>query len=453
MKRLILLPIVALLVLASCSKPNQPAYELVVKRDAAMVSIDSLVTLIQEYDAEINEIEDEYMQNQLDSVNMLASSRGDSSQLTEWTDNIYRERLEKLNARRDAFKAGYGTFGEIIGGIEKVIAETDINIKKRILTVTTDTIALSSFVHKFEVQGGVETDQNITVFPETAGKILRIPVSEGQRVNKGELLLQLDTDVIQRNIEQVQSSLKLATTVYTRQKKLWDQNIGSEIQLLEAENNKVSLEKQLAGLQEQKEMASIRAPFSGVVDEIFPKVGEVTGPGAPMVRLVNLDKVYIKTDISERYLGQISEGTQVEVTFPSLPDTVIMASISTIGNFINPNNRTFKARIDLNQNGGSLKPNLLGNILIKDYSVDSTVVVPSRMIQQDANNNNYIFVIVPGDKLMVRKQLITTGMSYGSETHVLSGLKLDDVYVDDGARSVRNGDQVKLQETELLSAN
>lgn len=453
MKRLILLPIVALLVLASCSKPTQPAADLVEQRDSLMQAIDEMVTEISDLDVQIDEIEGAYMENQLDSVNKVAASRKDSSQLTEWTDAVYRERLTKLNARRDAFKVGYATFGELIGTLEKVIAETDVNIKKRILTVTTDTIMVGSFVHKFEVQGSVETDQNVTVYPEAGGKILRISVKEGQRINKGELLIQLDTDVIQRSIEQVESSLKLATTVHKRQKNLWDQKIGSEIQLLEAENNKVSLEKQLAGLKEQRDMASIRAPFSGVVDEIFPKVGEVAGPGVPMLRLVNLDEVYIKTDISERYLGQIKEGTTVEVTFPSLPDTVILASISTIGNFINPNNRTFKARIDLQQNEGSLKPNLLGNILIKDYALDSTIVVPSRMIQQDADNQNYLFLVVPGDKLMVRKQVVTTGMSYGKLTHVISGLNFNDVYIDDGARSVRNGDQVKLQETDLLSSN
>ncbi|MGD1846838.1 MAG: efflux RND transporter periplasmic adaptor subunit [Salibacteraceae bacterium] len=452
MKRLIYLPIAALLVLAACSQPEGTAKELINQRQQLMSSVDSLVAEIAKMDEQLNTIEGTYMQAQLDSVNELAASRKDSSQLSDWTDAIYRVRLDKLNSRRDAFKTGYGTFGELIGAIEKTIADTDVNIKKRILTVTTDTVALGMFVHKFEVQGVVETDQNITVFPEAAGKIISIKVKEGQRVNRGDLMVQLDTDVIRRNIEQVQSSLKLATTVYERQVRLWDQNIGSEIQLLEAENNKVSLEKQLATLRAQEAMSSVRAPFTGVVDEIFPKVGEMAAPQAPLLRLVNLDAIYIKTDISERYLGQITEGTEVEIAFPSLPDTVIMASISTIGNFINPNNRTFKARIDLNQNGGDLKPNLLGNILIKDFTADSTVIVPSRMIQQDAENQNYLFVVVPGEKLTVRKQVIQTGMSYGTGTHVTGGLSPNDVYVDEGARSVRNGDQVKLLETDLISA-
>lgn len=352
--------------------------------------------------------------------------------------------LAQLQAQRDSLKTVKGDISTQISDLEAEIAKLDTNIVENYPAVTYAMYEPNRFEHFFQVQGTVETDKNAQIFPEMQGKIKSIPISEGQTVTAGQLLMTIDNRVMVNSIEEAETQLELAKTVFTKQKALWDQQIGSEIQFLEAKTNKEGLERKLETLRAQLDMYNVRAPFSGIVDEIMPKAGEMASPAMPAFRLVNLDKVYIKADVSEGYLGKITVGDSVRVAFPSL-DRTVWTSISRIGNFINPNNRTFKVRLNIDNDSGMLKPNLLGEINIMDFAADSTIMIPSSLIQQDPEGNEFVMVVDDRDgNQYASKQLITAGMSYMGSTHVPTGIDPEMKVVNEGGRNVKDGQRVEL---------
>ncbi len=350
--------------------------------------------------------------------------------------------LDKLIAQRDSLRSEQSTLLNQITAIDAQISALDTT--KKLMQVTALQIEPSTFEHYFDIYGNVEADQNVQLFSEIGGEVLAIPVKEGDRVTKGQLLVKVDDEILRKNVEQVETQLRLANDVFTRQERLWKKSIGSEMQYLEAKNTKESLEKQLASMNAQLAKAKITAPFSGVVDEVFAKVGEMAGPGMPLVRLVNVNDVYIKADVSEKYLARVQTGTDVRVNFPDLGvsvDTVIALT----GQFINPLNRTFSVRVELDNDKQILKPNLLAVLQIKDFEQDSAVVVPSNLIQQSAKGDEFVYVLDQRDgKHRVKRLSVETGISYSNQTHVKSGLNGNEWLVKDGARSVKDGQEVEL---------
>ncbi len=351
--------------------------------------------------------------------------------------------VEQLREQRDSLRKEMADINKQIVEVEKKIQAQDTT--KKLTQITVQEVAVSSFDHYFEVYGNVEAPENVLLSAQTGGEILAINVQEGASVQKGQLLLSIDAETIRKNIDEVNNSLSLATDIFDRQKRLWDKNIGSEMQFLEAKNNKQSLEKKLATLNAQLDMAQVKAPFSGVVDEIMPNVGEMASPGMPLIRLVNLKNVYIKSDISERYLGVVTEGTRTRVEFEPL-DLTIDTVVSRTGDFINPGNRTFVARIDINNENNQIKPNLMAKLVIRDYHQDSAIVLPSVLIQQTPTGENFVYTASgKSGEVTVEKQFIETGKSNAkAETMVLSGIKPGDVIVDQGSRSIKSGQKVTI---------
>ena len=352
--------------------------------------------------------------------------------------------LTSLLAKRDSLKSEQSELVKELAKIEANIAKLDTT--RKLTKVTTIGLTPEKFEHYFEIYGNVETDENITIQPEVAGKLISINVKEGQTVAVGDVLMQIDADVTRKNIEEVKTSLQLAQDIFDRQQRLWNKKIGSEVAYLQAKNNKESLEKRLETLKTQLEMAVVTAPFAGVVDEIFPKKGEVVAPGVPLIRLVNLDKVYIKADISEKYLATVGKGTKVKVGFPSLgisSDT----SIALTGSYINPNNRTYTARINISNTSKQVMPNLLAVLKVKDYEKDSAIVIPSNLVQQSADGKDFTYIVVKskGDS-QIKKQLLKTGISYEGKTLVEFGLTGSEKLVYKGARSIKDGDIVEVVE-------
>ena len=199
----------------------------------------------------------------------------------------------------------------------------------------------------------------------------------------------------------------------------------------------------MATINSQLEMYYIKAPFDGIVDEIFPKIGEIASPMSPMIRLINVDKVYIKADVSERYLNKIAVGDTAIIEIPSL-NYSIKSSINRIGSFINPNNRSFKVRFDFSNNNNGLKPNLLAKIKIKDYGKNKAIVVPTKVIQESPNGDEFVYTIsVEGDGI-VQKKMVKTGMAYEGKVEVLEGLVKDEVIITEGGRSLKDGDIVNV---------
>lgn len=354
--------------------------------------------------------------------------------------------LEMMQSTLDSLKTEKADVTSTIIMLEKQINEMDTNSEKRITVVATQSFEPVRFEHFFEVQGSVETDQNAQIFPEAVGRITRISIKEGQRVSKGQALMSIDSRVLRNQIEEVKSRQQLAETVYRKQEKLWNQKIGSEIQFLEAKNNYESLKNNLDALNAQLDMYTVNAPFSGVVDEVFPKEGEMANPAMPAFRLLNLDEVYIKADVSESYLGKIHTGDSVEVTFPSI-NQKMWTTISRIGDFINPNNRTFKIRLQLTNQNSRLKPNLLGRINIRDYYADSTFVIPSSLILQNTAGDDFVVLAHKAEdgSFKVSQQIVNVGMSYNGKSHVKDGLTSGVMVVSKGARQVKTGEEVKVK--------
>ncbi len=354
--------------------------------------------------------------------------------------------VELLKEEKDSLREVKGEISERIGEIDERLAKLDTTTFKNIPVVTTSSLKKDVFRHYFKVQGVIETDKNAQINADVAAKILKIHAKEGQNVRKGQMLIELDSRVLQNNIEELKTQIELATTVYEKQKSLWDQNIGSEVQYLEAKTNKESLEAKLATAYSQLEYYNIKAPFAGVVDEIMPKVGEMAAPGIPLVRIMNLDHVYLKADISENYLSKIKVGDTALISFPSV-NYEVKSSISRIGSFINPNNRTFKVRFELENKDNILIPNLLASVQILDYvSEEERFIIPTKLLQETPQGDEFVFVVQENGNNRAKKLLVESGVSYKGEIEILSGLSDGDKVITKGARGIKDGELITVSD-------
>ena len=236
----------------------------------------------------------------------------------------------------------------------------------------------------------------------------------------------------------------MANTIYEKQKSLWDQKVGSEVQYLEAKTNLMSLERKLETLQSQLAMYNIKAPFDGIIDEIFGKVGEVASPAMPVLRIINLKEVYIKSDVSERYLGKIKVGDTAVINFPSL-DISMKSQISRIGNFINPGNRTFKIRFEIQNSDSKLKPNLLAEVNIMDYAKNQAIIIPTKVIQETPVGDEFVYVLKRNGSPRAEKHIIQSGFAYKGSVEIVEGLDAGDELIVQGGRSIKDGEIVEVK--------
>ncbi|MCF8331648.1 MAG: efflux RND transporter periplasmic adaptor subunit [Bacteroidales bacterium] len=303
-----------------------------------------------------------------------------------------------------------------------------------------------TFVHKIEVNGTVEAEQQANISPEINGQIKQIYVNEGQRVSKGRLLAELSTEVTRKSIQEIKTSLELARTTYKKQKKLWDQNIGSEIQYLQAKNQIESLESSLETMKAQLDMAKIKAPFSGIVDDIFMKVGDLAIPGTPVMNIVNLRQLNVNADISESYLSKIQAGDTVQISFPAYPGIKMKAPVFRTGNIIKPDNRTFKVQVNITNIKEKLKPNIISVLRINDYTNHQAFIVPSIIIKKDMKGD-FLFVAEEDDNgvLIAEKRYVETGKSYKNKSEIIGGLSENDRVIVDGYNMVSSGSNIEIK--------
>ena len=329
--------------------------------------------------------------------------------------------------------------------LEDSIALQDPNSAEKRTLVTTTNVETRDFKHFIDIQGTVQSDDLITVSSETGGRILELKVAEGQSINKGQLIAKLDLEQLKKQIAEVQTSLDLANEVFERQKRLWDQNIGSEIQYLQAKNNKERLEKSLETLNFQLSKSDVYAPISGVVERLISKAGEITGPGTPILQILNTNKIKVVADVPENYLGAVNKGKRVKVNFPAL-DKELDAPITMIGRTINPGNRTFKIEINLSNPGGQLKPNLLANVQLNDYTNEGAIIVPLELVQQEVGGQSYVFIKADSpDGPIAQKVYVKPGESFEGEIVIKDGLKGDEVLIMEGARSLADKALIEIQ--------
>lgn len=320
---------------------------------------------------------------------------------------------------------------------------------KNLPLVTTFKANLQDFSHYIELRGDVNTKQNVLIYPEMAGTLLKVYVKEGQNVQKGALLATIDDGGMKSQLLQLETQLALAKTTFERQERLWNQKIGSEIQFLQAKTNYESQEKAVEQMKEQIEKYSIRAPFTGVIDDIIKDQGTVVAPGGPgseVFRIVNLSNMFLEVSVPEAYIGSIVPGKKVRVQFPILGKT-IESRVRQTGNFINPQNRSFTAEIPVPNPDGLVKPNLTATVLINDYSNDAAILIPQSIISENADGDQYAFVAanVSKDNVgLAQKNIITTGKTQGDMVEILSGIDSGANIIEEGARSVKDGQKVKI---------
>jgi RND family efflux transporter MFP subunit len=359
--------------------------------------------------------------------------------------------LEEKKAQLEAYKKQLAEVKASIRQLENEIASEDSTFTtgSENILVSTYVVKPEPFIHQIDVRGSVESRKNVMISAETMGRIESIPVTEGQEVNTGTLLMKLDADILENNIAEVRTQLELATTVYERQSNLWEQNIGSEIQYLQAKNNKESLERRLKTLQSQLNQAYIRAPFAGVVEEVPVKQGEMAQPGIPLIRIVNQNQMYITADVSEAYLGKIAKGDQVTIFFPT-QEVEMKSTIASVGKVINQENRTFSVEVSIPRNSNyEFRPNQVVVLTLTDYLNEDAMSVPTRIIQSD-DQGKYVFGMTDQEGKRVAKKIrITTGKSFDNKTEVLSGLSNSDIVIEKGYRDVNEGVEVSLSTASL----
>lgn len=353
--------------------------------------------------------------------------------------------LNQLKTKRSEVLASYDSISNILSRLEVAIAEKDTT--KKYTLVTTYTVLDTTFSSHVSIQGSVETSENILIYPEYQGVLSRVYVKQGQKVNKGQVLAKIDDGGLSSQLAQLETQAQLAKTTFERQERLWEQKIGSEIQYLQAKTNMESSISAVNQLKSQLAKATIVAPFTGVVDDIITEQGQVVAPGMQAVmRLVNLSDMYVKASVPETYLQSITKGASVDVTFPALKKTV-KGKVNTVGNYINPSNRTFEIEVDVPNNDKSIKPNLMANLDIKNYSKENAVVIPSNAIQENSKGDKYVFVLndLDGIKAQAIKTKIETGNRQNGLVEVTSGLEKNTTIVKDGALTLKDKETVNIK--------
>ncbi len=322
----------------------------------------------------------------------------------------------------------------------KVLDPTQID-SASIVKVEIKQIGTEVFSKQLVINGHIEAVKQINIIPEIPGMIQKIHVEEGQKVYAGQVLFSLNTSVMQSQMDELKKRLELATTVFDKQKELWNQNIGSEIQYLQAKNNKESLEESLQTLKFQMGKAVVTAQFSGIIDKINFREGDMA-QGVVMI-LVSLDKLKVLADISEAYLSGVKEGDTVKITFPAYNESVY-STITRTGNLINPDSRTFVIESRLDNNKGKYKPNLIAEIQLTEYSNENAIVIPSSIVKQDLAGHYFVFIVetnAEGLNKAVKREVAFDYASNGN-TMISKGLSKDDKVIIKGFDKVSSGTEV-----------
>ena len=303
------------------------------------------------------------------------------------------------------------------------------------------TIKDTVFNHYLEIQGNVDTKENILVQPEFGGTLTALNVKAGQRVSKGQILGKVDDAGMSQQLASIENQYALAKTTFERQKNLWDKKIGSEIQFLQAQTQMISAQKSVAQMRAQVAKTVIRAPFSGTIDEVFVERGQVVAPSPQgLMRIVNLSNMYVSTTVPETYIGKLKVGTVVDVFLTSLGKTY-KGKVRQVANFINPSNRSFGIEVSVPNPDNLLRPNQVAKLKIIDYTVTNAIIVPTNVVQEDGEHNKFVFIAtnISGKKGVAKKVLVKVGKSSDNVTEILSGLTANDVIVTEGANTIADG--------------
>ena len=361
--------------------------------------------------------------------------------------------VEAIRAKRNSVTEELKALESQVKQLDEAIGELEDNTKLPLVSALT--VEPQQFQHYLELQGDVMTDQNVLVYPEMAGTLYRVYVKEGQRVSKGQLLASIDDGGLSSQLAQLRTQAELAKTTFERQKRLWEQNIGSEIQYLQAKTQYEAQQSAVKQLESQVGKSSIRAPFSGIVDDIIKDQGTVVspGPGSEIFRIVNLSDMYIDVEVPESHLPNVTVGKEAEVYFPVLGES-ITTKVRQTGNFINPSNRSFSAEIPVPNKTGNVKPNLTAKVKINDYTNENAILIPQSVGSENAEGEQYVYLIAEENgEVMAKKSIITPGRTQGDYLEVLEGISSGSQVIVEGARRVRDGQKVQVIDSTTTAKN
>lgn len=352
--------------------------------------------------------------------------------------------LQEIRTKLDAITIQHDQLGADMRRLSAAVKELDTTSNLALVTAikAKDTL----FHHYIELQGNVATKENILINAEHSGTLQQVFVTEGQKVRKGQVLAKIDDGGLEAQLAQLKAQSNLAKTTFERQKRLWDQNIGSEIQFLQAKTQYESNKNAVAQLEKQLSKSKVIAPFSGTIENIHSEQGSNISIGTPILRIVSLDQMYIETEVPERYLPSITKGTDVIAVFPVL-NKKVETEIRQVSNYINPSNRTFKIEVDVPNKDQMIKPNLTAKVVINDYTNQSTFLLPQSIISENSEGEQYLYIasdIQDNGEAEVHQVIVKTGKTQGDFVEILDGIKAGDFLINEGARSVQEGQRVKI---------
>jgi len=357
---------------------------------------------------------------------------------------IASDNLKGLRTEKDAKTKTFNSLKIELNKINTAIATLDPN--ENLPLITAINLSSEKFNHFIEFQASIKTRKNVLLYPEFNGILKKIYVKEGQKVKKGMLLAHIDDAGLRSQLEQLEIQTALSKTKLERIRRLWDQKIGAEINMLEAKTTYESKLKSIAQLKKQIEKTEIRAPFSGTIDEITANTGTNLMPGqTPVMRIVNLDEMYTESNVPERYLKSIKIGTEAIIEIPML-GREYKSTIRQTGSFINPNNRSFRVEAPLVNSDNLTKPNLTSKLKILDYSNQEAILIPLRIIKENAKSESYVYRLKSDQKegvYLTERVFLKLGKKTQDRVEVLEGLNVGDLIVDEGSSIVENNQRVK----------
>jgi RND family efflux transporter MFP subunit len=379
------------------------------------------------------------------SLLFLVACGGESKEERNINKLIEANDFEALEVERSALLQKVSELETLLDKINASLSE--VSKEKKLPLVTVFEVKEEEFKHYVELQGSVETDQNILVYPEIQGNLISFKANMGDQVKKGDIIAVIDDGGLRQQLAQLEEQTALSKITYERQKRLWDQKIGSELDYLRSETAYNSNVEAVNQAKKQLAKATITAPFNGQIDETFVNEGQVLVPGqTPLFRIISLDKMYIHSDVPEKYLSSIKKGKKVEIELAVL-DTAIQSTIGKVSNYINPDNRTFKIEVQVPNKEGLIKPNLTARLQVNDYINENAILIPQSIISEDSEGRQYIYLtkkLSASANPMVQKVFITTGKKKGDYIEVLNGLKVGDSIIKDGARLVKDQQEVQI---------
>lgn len=374
---------------------------------------------------------------------LLISCSGGNKEVN--VDEVVKSKdLDKIKSSREIVHKEYEKLVAELAKLDKAIAELDPNKKNPL--VKTITVKDTLFNHYIEIQGNVDTKENIVISPEYSGILTQLYVKAGQKVSKGQVLARIDDGGMSAQLAQAETQLALAKTTFERQKNLWDQKIGSEIQFLQAKTSLESQQKVVAQIKSQLNKTNVVAPFSGTIDEVMTERGKVVAPGMNLFRIVNLSNMYVTANVPENYIPQLKLGANVDVFLNALGKSY-QGKVRQVGNYINPNNRTFSIEIALPNPDNLLRPNQVAVLKIEDYKNPKAILLPENIVQETADGSKVIYTIGSIGKentTKVTQKKIELGYTSGAFVEVKSGLTTGETVVTEGAKSLKDGITVEV---------